>query len=105
VKNFDHTFFLADGEPYKDSQLALDDKGRPCSLYSACLNYVKSERSQALEVLKHVGIANVENLSDDSLAIELYEHTYDLDTCTTLVSPVEVWLDLSGAHRVKVYEP
>ena len=99
--SFSPEFWLAEGEPYDRSDLALDARGCPMSVYSAILVALqdKSLRSALVELL------GVEDslLFDDSMAEQLLSKAQEVNTVENLGSPVGVWLDQKGWIQVKVY--
>lgn len=99
--SFSPDFFYAEGEPYDRSDLALNEKGRPVSVYSAiCL--MKQKRPKAWKTMCKSVFKGVkpEFISEDSVM----EKVRETDRCSDLSSPVEVWIDRKGFHTIKVYE-
>ena len=102
--SFSPEFWLAEGEPYDRSDLALNSLGQPVSVYSAILVALKNDtmRSALLEL---VGIDTADTILDDeTIADELFTRAQDVNTCSNLSTPVRVWLDSDGWVEVAVYE-
>jgi hypothetical protein len=96
-------FFLAEGEPYDRSDLALNQKGKPISLYSAIRIYVDKNRKEALKAAK-VPKNNWKLVADNTLAEELFSRAQKVNTCSNITVPVKVWLDPKGEFTVSVYD-
>jgi hypothetical protein len=96
--SFSPEFFLAEGEPYDRSDLALNTAGKPVSLYSALCLALENEdfRTRASETF---------DVGPNHLTAEfLLDKAQEVDTCGTLSSPVDVWLDSDGYLTVEVYD-
>jgi len=98
--SFSPAFFLAEGEPYDRSDLALNAEGEPYSVWSAiCLMQEKRKRdwnAMAREVFGCKG---------QHLTVEtVLERIQQTDTCGTLTTPVDVWIDPDGDYRIDVHE-
>lgn len=98
--SFSPEFFLAAGEPYDRSDLALNADGEPYSVYSAiCVMADKRKRDwnhMASEVFGCKG----EHLTPETVLDKIRE----TDTCGTLSNPVDVWIDPEGYFTVDVHE-
>lgn len=96
--SFSPEFFLAEGEPYDRSGLALNRAGKPISLYSALCLALENEdfRVRASETL---GVRTYH-----LTATFLLEKAQEVNTCGTLSCPVDVWLDAQGWLTVDVWE-
>jgi hypothetical protein len=95
---FSPEFFLAEGEPYDRSDLALNQAGKPVSLYSALCLALENEdfRTRASETFD----VRTYHLT----ATFLLEKAQEVNTCGTLSCPVNVYLDPSGWLSVDVWE-
>jgi len=96
-------FWFEEGEPYDRSDLAVNSKGQPVSVYSAISLACEREsfRNNAHEtlqlncspdILKHVIVDALMHIASET------------NTSSNLDSPVEVWIDKEGELRVFVYE-
>lgn len=96
--SFSPEFFLAEGEPYDRSDLALNSAGKPTSLYSAICMALEDEnfRVRASETFD----VRTYHLT----ATFLLEKAQEVNTCSTLSCPVSVWLDPQGWLTVDVWE-
>ncbi len=101
--SFSPEFFLAEGEPYDRPDMALNSEGQPTSVWSAIGhmfdNDKKAWRSMALNVFG-LRAAHADILMAEAVLSKIEE----TNTCTSLTSPVEVWIDEKGDYRLKVYE-
>lgn len=70
---------------------------RPTSVYQAILSIQEEEWKQ---IAHDVFGADPEHL--DPIAV--LDKIRETDTCSNLDSPVEVWIDEEGWHRLEVYE-
>ena len=99
--SFSQDFFLAEGEPYDRSDLALNDDGNPISLYSALLKWAEDKPEGWASMAKDVfGLDEPEYL-DIETVLQKVEET---DTCSNLSVPVRVWIDSEGDYTVEVYD-
>ena len=96
-------FWFAEGEPYDRSDLALNAKGQPVSVYSAIEKALENEdfKNDVSQLLK---MENLEIFDNGFLADTLINVAIDTNTSTNLDSPVEVWIDEDGLLKVYVYE-
>lgn len=96
---FSSDFFFAEGEPYERQGLALNKNENPISLWSAiCL---------ALETDSwfRKTMANELEIEPEFLTPEIcLDKAMEVNTCTTLNSPVEVWFDENGYITLCVHE-
>ena len=100
---FSPEFFLAEGEPYDRSDLALDDKGHPLSVWSAIQKQQDEDpewwANMAREIfdlpLRDAGLLMVEGVLDK---------IRETNTCRNLDSPVEVYIDPEGHYTVRVWD-
>lgn len=98
--SFSPEFFLAEGEPYDRSDLALNANGEPYSVFSAiCLMQRKDRRTwnrMAREVFACPGV----RLSPETVL----ERIQETNTCGQLSVPVDVWVDAEGHYTIDVYD-
>ncbi len=96
--SFSPEFFLAEGEPYDRSDLALNSAGKPISLYSALCLALQDENfrvraSEAFDVRTY-----------HLTATFLLEKAQEVNRCGALYCPVTVWLDPQGWLTVDVWD-
>jgi len=96
--NFTPDFFLATGEPYERTDLALNRTGKPFSLYSA-LRMALEDNDFRTHASETFGVR-----SSDLTAEYLLDKAREVNKCGTLSTPVDVWLDEEGCLSVEVYE-
>jgi hypothetical protein len=101
--SFSPEFFLAEGEPYDRSDMALNRKGLPTSVWSAIGHMFESDkdkwRAMAADLFELKG-KDADLLMAEAV-LDMVEAT---NTCTDIRAPVEVWIDPKGDYRLKVYE-
>ena len=101
--DFTPDFYLAEGEPYDRSTLALNRDGNPISLYSAIILFIESDRESALRAA-NVPAQDWKFVASNTLAETLLTQAQEVGTCGDISSPVDVWLDRKGNYKVNVYE-
>ena len=103
LTSFSPEFFLAEGEPYDRSDLALNKRGRPVSVWSAIqvMHDKKPERwkDMAREVFG-LNEKDAELLMGEAVLDKIQE----TNTCSSLGTPVAVWIDSEGVYRIEVFE-
>lgn len=103
--SFDPSFFFAEGEPY-DCTLDLDGLRngivKPTSVYQALC--VLSDEDLIAAFNAYPGPNAKWTLSYRPDEEWLMATIYETNTCSNLDSPVEVWIDPDGEHRIKVYD-
>jgi len=101
--SFSLEFWLAEGEPYDRSDLALNAQGKPTSVYSAiCMairdpGWCEHAREWLREALGGIAV-------EDAMPEILLDVAEKIDTCGTLKSPVDVWLTPGGEVTVEVWD-
>lgn len=98
---FTEEFFLAEGEPYDRSDLALNDDGNPVSLWSAIEMMREKNPEEWAEMARDLFDCGSEVYLNTEA---VYDLACDTDRCSDLSSPVEVWIDPEGDFRVFVYD-
>lgn len=98
--SFAPDFFLAEGEPYDLSDLALNDSGEPVSVWSAICMMREGAPEDWASLAREVFDCESERLTPEMVLDRIRE----TNTCGTLRSPVDVWVDAEGWHRVYVHE-
>jgi len=96
--SFSEEFFFAPG----DTEGASFNRDNPVSLYQAICVFSESEEWPEF-YKKNFGMGFVPPLTEGEV-FEVMQMARETNTCTDLRSPVEVWLDESGDHRVSVYD-
>lgn len=95
--SFGPEFFMSDGEPY-DGASEPNSEGNPTTV---CAAIVAMSDDAWNEMCADVfPSADPEHITPDMVL----EQIQQVDTCSNLSSPVEVWIDADGYHTVKVYE-
>jgi hypothetical protein len=95
--SFSPEFFFAEGEPYD----ALSDTKRPVSVWAAIEGMRLHHPEQWAELAKEVfGLDNPEYLTSETVMDKIRE----TNTCGTLSSPVDVYIDPEGWFTVDVYD-
>lgn len=98
--SFSPEFFLAEGEPYDRSDLALNADGEPYSVYSAlCL--MKDKRPAEWNAMARELWQCPGKVLDPESVLEMIQAT---DSCATLSVPVEVYIDSEHCYSVLVHE-
>lgn len=97
---FSPEFFLAEGEPYDRSDLALNAEGKPVSVYSALCKWQEDSPEEWAELAKDVFDCKPEFLSAETVLEKIQE----TDTCMNLSVPVRVWIDSEGDYSVEVWD-
>lgn len=101
--SFSPEFFLAEGEPYDRDDAALNDDGLPTSVWSAIGHLFDTDQPKWLEMAESV--FNLKGEHGKLLMAEaVLDRIQETNTCTSLTSPVEVWIDEKGDFKVKVYD-
>lgn len=96
---FSPEFFLAEGEPYDRSDLALNSDGNPISVYSAIAKLRKDSKAWE-ELARNVFNCGPEFLTEETVLGKIWE----TDTCRNLTVPVEVYIDPEFNFSVKVWD-
>ena len=97
--------FYCDGDP---NEMEASDK--PTCLYQAILQFVQEKPREYCKLVKKAKLVNrgVESkfiLSGEMIAWDFLAYVrHEVNTCSNLSSPVEVWLDEQGYNTVKIYE-
>jgi hypothetical protein len=95
---FSPEFFFAEGEPYDRSDLALNWRGKPVSLYSAAC-YVQINMARMWDDMAQ----DLFDCSGSMLLPEMVvERAKETNACTDLSSPVQVWIDSDGKWTLRV---
>lgn len=95
-------FFLAEGEPYDRSDLALNAQGKPISVYSAIQLLQRDEPETWLDLAREVfGMTERPEFLTPEAVLDKIQET---DTCDDLSSPVSVYIDPEGDFQVSVYD-
>jgi hypothetical protein len=94
--SFSAEFFFAEGEPYDRSGNAVDDQGRPISVWSA-INMM--EEAAWSNMAYDVFGCEAEYLTPEAVLDRIRK----TDTCSNLTTPVKVWIDEAGFYRVEVW--
>lgn len=98
---FSEEFFLAEGEPYDRSDLALNADGKPTSVWSA----IEQKREENPEWWIRLGkevfdlADNARHLSPEAVLRKIRE----TNACRSLSSPVRVYIDSERWYYVEVY--
>lgn len=95
--SFSPEFFFAEGEPY-DGGPELPTK-RPTSVWSAIESMRLLHPKRWGDMARHVFNCKPEHLAAESV-LERIEQT---NTCRSLNTPVEVYIDSEGIYSVEVY--
>lgn len=95
--SFSPEFFFAEGEPYD----ALSDTDRPVSVWAAIEGMRLNNPEEWAELAKEVfGLDKPDYLTPEAVL----EKVQETNTCGTLSSPVDVWVDPEGDFRLDVYD-
>lgn len=95
--SFSPEFFFSEGEPYD----YLGDTKRPVSVWAAVEGMRLHNPEQWAELAKEVfGLDNPEYLTSETVMDKIQE----TNTCGTLSSPVDVYIDPEGWFSVDVYD-
>lgn len=98
--SFSPEFFLAQGEPYDRSDLALNAEGEPYSVYSALCLMRDKRPAEWNRMAKDLWSCPGKCLDPETVL----ERIQETDRCGTLSVPVDVWIDSEGHYTVEVYE-
>lgn len=98
--SFSPEFFYAEGEPYDRADLALNAEGEPYSVYSAICLMSEKRKLDWNRMAREVFGCKGEHLTAEAVLEKIQE----TDTCGTLSSPVDVWIDSEGYYTVDVHE-
>lgn len=101
--SFSPEFWLAEGEPYDRTDLALNSKGQPVSVYSAICQALETSEAFKDDVRTLLEVENVD-LPDDVLADELFSRATQVNLCDDYRVPVNVYLDEECSISVAVYD-
>ena len=96
--SFSNEFFADETCPYD-----TEPSDRPTNVYQAIVSLPKAIKVEiAREVLKleHPVMA----INTESFDWEVLDKIRETDTCGTLSSPVDVWIDSEGWYTVDVYD-
>jgi hypothetical protein len=95
--SFSPEFFFSEGEPYDH----LSDTKRPVSVWAAIEGMRLHDPEQWANLAKEVfGLDNPEYLTSETVMDKIQE----TNTCGTLSSPVDVYIDPEGYFTVDVYD-
>lgn len=98
ISDFSPEFFFAEGEPYDRTDLALNSKNKPISVWSAIGLALEDDKEKTR-------IAEYLDIEPEYLTAEMVlDAIRNVDTCTDLTSPVEVWIDDDGWCTLLVYD-
>ncbi len=97
--SFSPEFFLAEGEPYDRSDLALNEHGNTISVWSA-ISKLKENSEEWAELAKDVFDCKPEFLTEETVLEKIQE----TDTCMNLSVPVMVYIDSEGNFSVEVWD-
>lgn len=97
---FSADFFLAEGEPYDRSDLALNADGKPVSVWSAISHMKEKNPIEWAGLAREVFDCAPEFLSEEIVLDKIRE----TDSCSNLSVPVRVWIDAEGNYSVEVWE-
>lgn len=97
---FSPEFFLAEGEPYDRSDLALNADGKPVSVYSAICKLQGDDPKQWAQLAGYVFECKAEYLTVETVLEKIQE----TNSCSNLSVPVRVWIDAEGIYTVDVFE-
>lgn len=101
--SFSPEFFLAEGEPYDRSDLALNRKGKPVSVWSAiCL--MKENNPDDWKSMAHEVFGLSEEDSELLMAEAVLDKIQETNTCDDCRSPVRVYIDDKGDYSVEVWD-
>lgn len=98
--SFSPEFFLAEGEPYDRSDLALNADGEPYSVYSAICLMQRKDRKKWNRMAREVFGCTGVRLNPETVL----ERIQETNTCGTLSVPVDVYVDSDGSYTVDVHE-
>ena len=93
--SFSSDFYMLPGELYDGADYPHGSE--PYSVLGAIRALGEDERAA---IAREVFDIDPQYLTEETLL----ECVQDVNTCTNLSSPVEVWLDDKGAHTLDVYE-
>ena len=96
---FSHEFFLAEGEPYDRSDLALNADGNPMSIWSAICKMKEDKPELWAAMARDVFECEAECLTEEKVLGRIQR----TDTCSNLNSPIEVYVDPYRSYSVKVW--
>ena len=97
---FSPEFFLAVGEPYDRSDLALNDKGKPVSVYSAICMMQENNPEEWNNLARDVFDCEGKYLTAETVL----EKVQETNSCSNLCVPVIVWVDAEADYVVKVWD-
>jgi hypothetical protein len=97
---FSPEFFLAEGEPYDRSDLALNKDGNPVSVYSALCKWQGDSPEEWADMARELFDCKPEFLSAETVLEKIQE----TDTCMNLSVPVHVYIDHEGNYSVDVWD-
>lgn len=98
--SFSPEFFFAPEEPYDTSEPALNADGQPVSVWSA-IEALRQDKDAWDSMCTDCFPGVPSEFVTSESVLELVEKT---NTCGTLSSPVDVWIDEHGNHTINVYE-
>lgn len=101
--SFSPEFFLGEGEPYDRSDLCVNRKGKPTSVWSAIAMMAQEEPQNWKNMAKEVFDLPQKD-AHLLMAEAVLDKIRETNTCSNLSSPVEVWIDSDGTYTVEVYE-
>ena len=96
--SFSEPFFADETSPYD-----MEPSHRPTTVYQAIISLPKAEQvAIAREVMKSPH--PVPYVQSESFATDVLDKIRETDTCASLGSPVEVYIDPEGWYSVLVYD-
>ncbi len=98
--SFSPEFFLAEGEPYDRSDLALNAEGKPVSVWSALSKMREDSPEEWAEMARDLFGCQPDHLSGE----QVLDMIRDTNTCMNLSVPVHVYIDSAGDYSVEVWD-
>ena len=97
---FSSEFWLAPGEPYDCSDYTVNDKNQPVTVWSAvCMALDNPEQRKDIETALQWEHAEIPIPPE-----VVFQSIIDTNTCGTLRTPVDMWIDKEGDCKVYVYD-
>jgi len=109
--SFSPEFFFAEGEPYDRDEYTDEEKERPYSVWMALSVMPDDEYRELvascflqsfLKPGEYAGGEIQEDLPD--LRDVFMTAIQNVNTCSNLTTPVEVWIDAEGHHTIRVWD-
>lgn len=98
---FSHEFFMAEGEPYDRSDLALNADGNPVSVWSAVCKLKIDKPDVWAEMARDIFECEPEHLTEAMVQGKIQT----TDTCLDLRSPITVYIDQYRSYSIQVWDP